>query len=58
MINERSKPWMAQIKFNYKVIYLGMYKTKEEAALVYNKKAVELFGEFAQLNIINKSNKL
>ena len=36
-------------------IYLGMYKTKEEAALAYNKKAIELFGEFAQLNIIDKS---
>jgi hypothetical protein len=50
MINELSKPWMAQIKFNQKVIYLGMYKTKEEAARAYDQKAVELFGEFAQLN--------
>jgi hypothetical protein len=50
MINERSKPWKAQIMFNQKVIYLGLYKTKEEAARAYDKKAIELFGEFAQLN--------
>ena len=52
MINEHFKPWVAQIKHNQKDIYLGMYKTKEEAALVYNKKAIELFGEYVYLNVI------
>lgn len=33
-----------------KSIYLGRYKTLEEAAKVYDKAAVELFGEFARLN--------
>ena len=46
----RFKPWQAQIKHNKKTIYLGYYKTKEEAALAYNKKAIELFGEYAKLN--------
>jgi len=50
MINEHARPWEARISFNTKKIYLGSYKTKEEAARAYDKKAIELFGEFAQLN--------
>ena len=50
MINEHSKPWRAYIRHNQKLIHLGMYKTKEEAARAYDKKAVEVFGEFAHLN--------
>jgi hypothetical protein len=30
--------------------YLGIFVTKEEAALIYNRKAIELFGSFAVLN--------
>ena len=33
----------------------GYFKTKEEAALVYDKKARELFGEFAKTNFIDVS---
>jgi len=58
MINEYQKPWIASISFNGKNILFDYYKTKEEAALAYNKKAPELFGKFAVLNIIDKSNKL
>ena len=50
MINEHARPWEARISFNTKKIYLGSYKTKEEAARAYDKKAIELFGQFAQLN--------
>jgi len=46
MINELSKPWVAQICRKT----IGVYKTKEEAARAYDQKAIELFGEFAQLN--------
>jgi hypothetical protein len=35
-------------------IKLGVYLTKEEAARAYDKKAIELFGEFAQLNFPNE----
>jgi len=50
MINERSNPWRAQIMFNQDQVYLGNYKTEQEAARAYDQKAIELFGEFAQLN--------
>jgi len=42
--------WQAQIVINKKHMYLGIFKTEIEAAMVYNKKAKELFGEFALLN--------
>jgi len=47
-----STPWCAQINHKYRVMNLGYYATEEEAAQVYNDKAVELFGEFAHLNKI------
>jgi len=50
MINEYSKPWRAEIRR----IHIGLYKTKEEAALAYNKKALEVFGEYAQLNDVDE----
>jgi len=47
---KRNKKWDVSIYFNYNRIYLGCFDTEELAALAYNKKAVELFGDFAYLN--------
>jgi hypothetical protein len=46
--------WCAMISYNKKNIYLGIYADEEDAAIAYNKKAVELYGESAKLNILDK----
>ncbi len=50
--SERGKQWEARIKVNYQGIYLGMFKTKEEAAIAYNEAARKYFGKFARLNTL------
>ena len=49
-VSRSGKRWRAYIVKNDKQIHLGCFKTKESAAEAYNKKAVELFGEFAKVN--------
>lgn len=54
--HKRSK-WVCSIKYNRKTIYIGTFDCKREAARAYNKKAKEIFGEFAYLNEIIKATK-
>jgi hypothetical protein len=44
------KPWVARIGIEGERVYLGKYKTAEEAAKKYDEAALEHFGEFANLN--------
>lgn len=48
----RLNKWVARINIDYKGFTLGYFSDPVEAARAYNKKAVELFGEFARLNQI------
>jgi len=42
--------YIVQIQFDGQRFYLGIYSDPIEAAKVYDKKAIELFGDFANLN--------
>lgn len=48
---KRRKRWQAAISINKKLIYIGMFKDEADAALAYNLKAAEIFGEHAKYNI-------
>src|SRR5690554_6126446 len=46
--------WVAQLYTNGKNLYLGSFDSEKEAAKAYNKAAIENFGEFANLNMIEE----
>ena len=50
--NNHTKPWKAHIRLSDKKKHLGYYQTEIEAAIAYNKAALELFGPYAYLNVI------
>ena len=49
-VHQNCNKFEAGIRVNGKKIYLGLYNTAVQAALAYNKKATELFGDYANLN--------
>lgn len=46
-IHSQSGKFVANIRVNYKLIYLGIYETKEEAGAAYERAALKYFGSFA-----------
>lgn len=49
---ESKSKWVAEIRHNRKTIYIGIFSDDRDAAIAYNAKASELFGEYANLNTI------
>lgn len=50
LFHKRDKVWEASICVNYHQNFIGYFQSAKEAAHAYNKKAMELFGEFANVN--------
>lgn len=48
--NKLMKQWMAKLTFNHKQMYLGCFNNEVHAAKAYDRKAKQLWGEFALLN--------
>lgn len=53
-VSKFNNKWRAYIVKNNKQIYIGLFESKEKAAKAYNKKAKELFKEFASINKIGE----
>lgn len=53
-VYQEGKRYRAVISVASKAIHLGMYDTPEEAAMAYNKKSKEVFGEEGKINVIRK----
>jgi hypothetical protein len=53
-VSKDGNKYRAVIAVDRKHIHIGMYDTPEEAALAYNKKSIELFGENAKINVVKR----
>jgi hypothetical protein len=49
-VRRKGKRYYASIEMDGRFIHCGVYDTPEEAARAYDRKAIELFGEFACTN--------
>lgn len=56
-VYKENNRYRAVISVNRKSIHIGMYATAEEAALAYNKKSREIYGENGKINVIKSKNK-
>lgn len=52
-VKSRGCEWVARIRINRQHIHIGMFRCETSAAVAYNKKAAEMFGEFAKPNQIS-----
>ena len=55
--NTRDKKWEATIYMKPKQTYIGQFDNEDDAGLAYNRRAVDLFGEYAFLNEIRNTRK-
>lgn len=51
----KTKPWQARIRMGTKMISLGSYRTREEAAVAYDLAAISLYGAFAKCNFTTQN---
>lgn len=49
-VRKRGKRYLAEIRYNGKTVNIGTFDTKLEAAIAYDKKKVEIHGEYAKTN--------
>lgn len=52
-VYKKGSKWGGHISFNNTMTYLGAFATEVEAAKAYNLKAIELYGDNANLNHID-----
>ena len=53
-VYKENNRYRAVISINRKSVHIGMFATAEEAALAYNKKSRELYGDEGKINVIKK----
>ena len=53
--HKRDKKWQVTIRINGKNKYLESFDNEIDAALTYNTKAIKLYGDYANLNIIGSN---
>ena len=51
-VYKENNRYRAVISINRKSVHIGMFDTPEEAALAYNKKSKELYGDDGKLNVV------
>ena len=56
-VYKENNRYRAVISVDRKSVHIGMFDTPEEAALAYNKKSRELYGEDGKINVIRPKSK-
>lgn len=54
-LDKRRNTWNSVLQYKDKHLFLGSFKNKIKAALAYDKKALELLGEFAHTNFMREA---